>query len=123
MKFTASQFKKYDRQIQDIESLLQLLNENKHSNISMRFSNADCGRANIDNGKFSIPLHAFTKGETYLHYYVIHEFTHCLGCWNHGSDFKRVEGQLLKLFGIEIEYKKAYPKKLYANGELSYTSK
>ena len=109
--------------MKDATALLDLLNENCHTKITMAFSRAYGGRANLVLHRFTVPQHTFTKGETYLFYYVIHEFTHCLGNPKHDSDFKRKEKQLLRLFGISIDYARAYPRALYANGQRVYQMK
>jgi len=110
-----------NKQVNDARALLGLLNEHCNSKVKMNFSRANGGQANLKLARFTIPQHAFTKGETYLLYYVIHEFTHCLGNRSHNSMFKRKERELLQLFGISIDYAKAYPRALYANGEKVYT--
>jgi hypothetical protein len=106
------------------EALLSLLNEHEKVNVVMRFSKANKGRANIIKQSFSIPHHALGKGEAYLLYYVAHEFAHCSNRdATHGTSFKRYERKLLSLLGITITYKKAYPKYLYANGEMQYRAR
>ena len=109
-----------NKQASDAYALLDLLNEHCKTHIGMSFSRARGGRANLLHKRFTVPQHTFTNGETYLFYYVIHEFTHCLGYVPHDSVFKRKERQLLVLFGITIDYAKAYPRALYANGERVY---
>ena len=106
---------------QEAQALLELLNEHCDTTITIRFTTAQRGQANLTHNRFSIPEHAPTKGEAYLYYYVIHEFTHCLGFWEHDQSFKKKEQSLLILFGIKIEYSRAYPRALYANGERVYT--
>ena len=112
-----------DKQVKDANALLDLLNEHCHTSVTMTFSRARAGRANLEHKYFTVPQHTLTRGETYLYYYVIHEFTHCLGYLGHDSTFKRNERQLLKLFDITIDYAKAYPRTLYANGERVYYKK
>ncbi len=113
-----------NKQAKDAEALLDLLNEHCHTDVKMTFSRANAGRANLNHTRFTIPQHAFTKGETYLFYYVIHEFTHCQDdIIGHGKDFKKAEQDLLGLFGISIDYARAYPRVLYANGERAYYKK
>jgi hypothetical protein len=113
-----------NKQAHDAKALLSLLNENCHTNIKMDFSKARAGRANAVNTHFTIPKHAFTKGETYLFYYVIHEFTHCeTANGTHNAFFKRCEQRFLAMFDITIKYAKAYPRTLYANGEPAYQKK
>jgi len=104
----------------DAYALLDLLNEHYDCDVTMTFSRARKGRANLIKQQFTVPQFALKRGETYLHYYVIHEFTHCIGYRYHDSVFKAHERQLLALFGIKIDYARAYPKALYANGEQVY---
>jgi len=107
---------------QDTRALLALLNEHCHTDIGMTFTRAAGGCANPRQKCFTIPQHAFAKGETYLFYYVIHEFTHCRENNSaHDRCFKQTEQELLGLFGISIDYARAYPKTLYANGERVYS--
>ena len=110
-----------NKQVKDAYALLDLLNEHEHTRITMTFSRAYAGHAR--DRHFIMPIHVFDKGETYLFYYVIHEFTHCLGYARHDSDFKRSERRLLNLFDIDIDYARAYPRALYANGEKVYQKK
>ena len=113
-----------NKQAKDACALLDLLNEHCRTKVKMDFTRARAGRANLRHDHFTVPQHALEKfGETYLFYYVIHEFTHCLGNSSHDGDFKRKERQLLKLFGITIDYAKAYPRALYANGKKVYQKK
>ena len=113
-----------NKQVKDAQALLDLLNEHYKSSVLMAFTHANKGRANIIAKRFTIPQHALDKGETYLHYYVIHEFTHCLGFFDeHNLAFKRKEQTLLAMFGISIDYAKSYPRALYCNGEKVYQKK
>lgn len=113
----------HNKQVDDAAALLGLLNEHCKADTKMVFSRARAGRANVELGKFTIPQHALNNGETYLSYYVIHEFTHCLGLRGHNKDFKQRERALLRLFNITIDYASAYPRTLYANGEKAYQKK
>ena len=110
-----------NKKVADARAVLDLLNEHCRTSVKMSFSRANGGRANLYRQRFTIPKHAMDRCETYLHYYVIHEFTHCLGNLSHDKAFKRKERQLLKMFDITIDYAKAYPRTLYANGEKKYT--
>ena len=111
---------KGNKQAQDAIALLDLLNEHCNTGITMHFTRAMGGRANLQYTHFTIPQFAFARREAYLFYYVIHEFTHCLGYDEHDNAFKQKERTLLSLFGISIDYIRAYPKALYANGEKVY---
>lgn len=120
-RFTNTELEKYPH-TKDAIALLDLLNERCHKHIKMVFTKASGGRANLTHTQFTVPKHALEKfGETYLYYYVIHEFTHCYANnGTHDGQFKRTERKLLALFGITIDYAKAYPRALYANGEKVY---
>lgn len=108
----------------DAISCLDLLNETMRKKVTLTFVNANRGHARLSTQHITIPRHAFGRGETYLLYYVIHEFTHIYtsDC-RHDAKFKNAEKRLLAMFGYEIEYARAYPKTLYANGEKAYSYK
>lgn len=109
-----------NKQVKDAKALLDLLNEYCQTDIKMSFTRANRGRAKLA-GNFTVPVHAINKNnETYLFYYVVHEFTHCLGNHTHDASFKSKERELLNLFNISIDYAKAYPRTLYANGQQAY---
>ncbi len=112
-----------NKPIAEAKALLELLNEQYKTKVTMRFTRADKGRAKPTQSRFSIPIHATDKGEAFLFYYVIHEFVHCLGYHGHGITFKTHERDLLSLWGIDITYARAYPKALYANGLKVYDRK
>ena len=101
---------------------LELLNEKHKSNVTLKLSHGRRGRARLSKQYFSLPIWALTNcyPEQYIIYYTIHEYTHCLLMMGHNETFKNKESELLKEFGIEIEYARAYPKRLYANGEIVY---
>lgn len=109
----------------DCNALLDLLNEYCKTNIAMSFTRSYGGRANLRLKRFTIPLTGshVSCGIDWLLYYVIHEFTHCLGYSSHNETFKTQEQTLCKLFGYELEYKRAYPKAIYCNGQAVYKSK
>lgn len=112
--------------VSDAIALLELLNESEHTHIKMDFTRARCGRANWHLNHFTIPEHALKYGESYLFYYVIHEYTHIkymIG--NHKTLFKKRELELLhKYTNIEsMDYARAYPKVIYANGQTVYKRK
>lgn len=62
--------------------------------------------------------------ESYAIYYCIHETCHVVNHLKYGYNglhsetFKRIEDEALALWGIRIVRKKAYPKELYANGQM-----
>jgi len=103
---------------------LELLNEKHKSNVVLkRISHSTRGMARFRQQYFSLPDYLFSGNypEQYIIYYTIHEYTHCLLMMGtHNPFFKSKESSDLKEFGIEIEYARAYPKRLYANGEIVY---
>jgi predicted metal-dependent hydrolase len=63
--------------------------------------------------------------EEYAIYYIVHEVCHFKHTneRGHGKEFKSTERKALDSWGIEIEYSRAYPKKLYHNGQCVYDRK
>ena len=61
------------------------------------------------------------RDERYVIWYVTHELCHCI-YHDHGSFFKKLEASIMEKWGVEIEYARAYPKRLYADGEVIYES-
>ncbi len=113
-----------NKQIADTYAILGLLNEYNNTDIKMDISRACRGRANIKLNHFTVPIFAFNKGAEFSQYYVIHEYTHIMGKhYNHDSAFKRLEQILLSLFDLTLDYAKAYPKAIYANGQKVYERK
>jgi hypothetical protein len=112
-----------NKQANDAKAMLVLLNEQMHENVTMHFTNANAGRAKTRIKHFTIPIHALKSCETYLLYYVIHEFTHCITNKMHDTKFKFTESALCSQFGISIDYARAYPKRLYYNGQTVYEKK
>ena len=105
------------------KAVLELLNEKHKSNVVLkRISHSTRGMARFRQQYFSLPDYLFSGyPEQYIIYYTIHEYTHCLLMTGaHNPFFKNKESELLKEFGIEIEYARAYPKRLYANGGIVY---
>ena len=109
-----------NKKAKDCYALLDLLNETHHQKIKMTITRARGGHAHIREDRFTLPTYVFSRPEVYMFYYVIHEFTHCLGFWGHDLYFKRKEQDILQLFDIKIHYTKAYPKALYSNGQKVY---
>jgi predicted metal-dependent hydrolase len=69
----------------------------------------------------TIPNWAYTYyGLEHFTYYVIHEVCHFISSSKHDADFKRTERRELKLWGMEIQYLRAYPQRLTANGKTCY---
>lgn len=77
------------------------------------------GRAKIKQKIIVIPKWAGKHHEAFWTYYVVHEVCHFrqLG---HGPEFKKFETMVCDYFGIEITYKRAYPKTIKFNGEVVY---
>ena len=109
--------------LEEAKTVLELLNEQFDENVKMRITTADRGQAVGREKRFTLPARAFERHQAYLIYYVVHEFTHCLGYYDHREDFKFWECKLLDKFGITIEYARAYPKALYCNGDKVYSRK
>jgi hypothetical protein len=90
--------------------------------IKVYVRNTFSGRARIGTRKITIPVWAKSEGLNYLRYYVVHEVAHFAtwdfeGTCKHDADFKVYEQCALEdLWNITIEYAKAYPKRMYANG-------
>ena len=66
--------------------------------------------------------------DEYRYWYMLHEMCHIILFdrgyhGSHGEKFKEIEKKYLNMFGLEVEYKKAYPKRLYSNGVVFYESK
>ena len=87
-----------NKKVRDTRALLDLLNEYHDTTVKMSFTRARSGKANKLKGTFTVPTHAIDNNETYLFYYAIHEFTHCLGYNGHDAAFKREERNLLAKF-------------------------
>ena len=83
------------------------------------------GHAHIESRFVSVPTSAYyLENLEYFTYYTIHEITHLIAnTIKHNADFKRVERHELKLWGLNIEYRRAYPSKLIANGQVCYENK
>ncbi len=95
--------------------------------VTLKLKDTQKGTTHFTKGYFTIPLWAVNEGEEFTTYYVVHEFCHFVarneGSRGHDGIFKSVERRALKLWGMDIEYKKAYPRALYANGMKVYESK
>ena len=106
--------------------------EEKIKPIKIVFKNLrGSGRANYIRRGISIPNWMFQDiySDEFRYYYIIHEVCHIIlfdkfgHSVNHEPVFKRMEKKYLQLFGLDIEYKKIYPKRLYSNGIVVYESK
>jgi hypothetical protein len=69
--------------------------------------------------KIIFPEFLFNKHDGYVIWYVIHELCHCI-YHDHGSLFKKLESSLMGEWDITAEYSRAYPKRLYVNGEMVF---
>jgi len=86
-------------------------------------TSAKRGHVNFYKKHVFIPEFAYKKmPKAYTIYYIIHEMVH-FRYPNHGYWFKKKEEELLRLWGIEIERAKIYPKRLIENGEVVYYRK
>lgn len=74
------------------------------------------GRARIKTRTITIPAWTFKVAPEYAVYYTLHEIAH-FKFLGHKAAFKEVEQSLCKMAGISLEYAKAYPKAIYANGQ------
>lgn len=77
------------------------------------------GRAKIKQKIIVIPKWAGDYHEAFWTYYVVHEVCHFRSL-GHGPAFKKLEQMVCDYFGIEIVYKKAYPKMVKFHGEVIY---
>lgn len=77
------------------------------------------GRAKINKRTIVIPKWAGDYHEAFWTYYVVHEVCHFRSL-GHGPAFKSLEQKVCDYFGIEITYKKAYPKMVKFHGEVIY---
>jgi len=92
--------------------------------IGIQIKDVACGRARYKTRKITLPIWVLERNEAYSIWYVVHEIAHFKAIRKgHGPAFKRAERIMLKAWGIEIEYARAYAKKLYMNGELEYERK
>ena len=118
------------------KELLELANfiEEKEKIKSIKITFKDLkgpGRASYISRRISIPNWMFEDkySDEFRYYYIIHEVCHIvlydkLGySANHKPIFKKMEKKYLQLFGLDIEYHKIYPKKLYSNGVVVYEDK
>jgi len=113
-----------NKYVDEANAVLALLNEHYHTDIKMEFTQATRGHAKVNFNWFSVPVHAINGKQAveYTWYYVVHEFVHInFRIHNHDSKFKTHEKKLLRLFGLDIKYARAYPRALYANGNKVYS--
>ena len=75
------------------------------------------GRGYFVEKKIMLPAWLSEHDVVYQVYYAVHELVHCLLGYRHDETFKKIEDVLLDLWGIEIERKKVYPKKLFLKGK------
>ena len=113
----------------DLQALADLITEHFHSrSVIVKLKTVNRGHAHFDTRLVSIPKWAGKRGEQFAIYYVVHEACHVIAfdLWRittHGDLFKNIEKQALALWGLTIEYKRAYPAALSANGERVYRAK
>lgn len=102
-------------------------------NIEIKLKNTQKGLARWWKREIVLPLWLFKEVESYQIYYIAHEITHIYVHENynqigfdiddHGIEFKIEEKRILKQFGIDIEYKRAFAKRLRdsLNGDILFT--
>ena len=72
------------------------------------------GKAYTHKGWFSVPKWAWSRGDRYVTYYTVHEVCHFYaGGIDHGSLFRKVEDKAMAYWGIYLERKKVYPKRIF----------
>jgi len=109
--------------INDLQSIVDLTTTDmeKHFPIVPKVIVKDTrrGHALWKSSCVSIPKWAWTYGEGYLMYYVLHELTHYVGgkLSGHGVFFKQMEDILLAKWDIRIIRAKCYPKAVYYKGK------
>lgn len=90
--------------------------------ITIQVKNIQRGHARIRTRSASIPKWSYSSHNLeHFTYYVIHEVTHFITGYYHDNEFKKVEIYELSLWNLTIEYNRAYPHKLYANGQVCFT--
>lgn len=114
----------------DLESAIELTKDKfggLSKIVSIRWKNVKRGFARYDGNKITLPLWILGKNEGYALYYVLHEISHLITCWQygptiatHGREFKEVEKQVMDCWDIQIEYARAYPKRVFVNGQKCY---
>jgi hypothetical protein len=97
-----------------------LIIEYKLEPIKIKVKDIRRGRAIYSSRFISIPLWAYNIGISYFYWYIIHEVSHfiCndkLNYHGHGKTFKIIETKILKTWGLNPIYSKAYVKELRAN--------
>ncbi len=102
--------------------------------VKIIFKNVKAGMAHCRFNKKSwitIPTWIFEDDSSneFRYYYIIHEMCHVTlhykGFFKHGhrDNFKKMEKKYLDIFGIRVEYKITYPKKIYSNNVIFFEKK
>lgn len=109
-------------------SILVKMNQSLDRQLLLQIEITDSKRGWSRAGRISVPTWAIERGFEYFTYYIIHEISHHIAGSKHGHDyyFKEIEIHWVKkLINCNIEYKKAYPKRLinFHSGKVVYTSK
>lgn len=116
--------KDLQKEAEDLKNLL--VEEFKLRPIKLKVKNISRGRAIYQSRFISIPVWAYSWGEHYFYYYIIHEISHFinydkLNNTGHNDLFKGIEKEILKEWGIIPVYNRAYVKELKAdNGDILY---
>ena len=110
----------------DVVAIVELTTESFNLDYcpDVRFKNVRAGRAHTDRNYITFPEWVFDRCETYVTWYAVHETIHFLNISDgHNARFKQNERHALSMWGITIDYARAYAKRLYHNGELRYDRK
>lgn len=99
--------------------------------VTVRFADIRAGYAKPRENKITLPNWIFNRGNTFALYYALHEVAHLIHRWQsnserhkmHGIEFKAIEKQVMDTWDLQIEYAKAYPKRVYLNGVKDYEKK
>ncbi len=89
------------------------------------------GRAHHNGCWITMPNWIFEDkySDEFRYWYMLHEMCHIILFFkgnfieNHGPIFRKIEKEYLGMFGLEIEYKKVYPRRLYSNETVFYERK
>lgn len=81
------------------------------------------GRARPVQGLITVPTFAFSSNHDWLFvlYYALHEYVHLIVPHDgHGPRFKELERKGLSIWGLTIDYMRAYPARLYHDGKVIF---
>ena len=89
---------------------------------TIRLKDVQRGTYSPTTNNITLPSWLHNFPEVFQIYYCVHEACH-RKVLNHRHEFKKLERRALAFWGIEIDYKKAYPKNLYVHGRKVYDDK